>query len=763
MKKVELLAPAGNYECFLGAVHAGADAVYLGGNKFGARAYADNFSEEEIIKAIEYAHVRGKKVYLTINTLVKEDEFSEIYGYMQPLYRAGLDGAIIQDMGVFRALGRWFPGLERHISTQMTVTGVYGATYLKNLGAVRIVPARELSIAEIKNIKSEVDIEIETFVHGAICYCYSGQCLFSSIVGGRSGNRGRCAQPCRLPYEVGTEKGEDAIMLKRTGKEDRKKEQYPLSLKDMCTIEMIPELIEAGIDSFKIEGRMKSPEYVAGVTALYRKYIDKYYEDRTAAYSVEKRDMDALRSLYIRSEISEGYYHKHNGRDMITLDNPSYGGRDDALLLKIRDEYLQGDYRLPAKAEAKLYKNNPAYLSVTCNDITVSMEGNTVEEALKQPLNEENVKKQLSKSGNTAFIFESMKISMDAGIFIPVKALNDLRRTACEALEEKIIESNNLAYSERKKEVGQGIENGIFEQEETPETIIKTHNLKGTDGLHVLVQSMEQLRAALKRHIQRIYVSSDLFEMSDTIDTIVTLLSNKEKEVKIYLSMPYIIRDYDKIFLGRMERLLGCGLFEGVLIRNQEELQWLKEISYSKDIVMDINIYFWNKESYDAYKNDCRERYIPLELNFKEIASLVKAVKSGTLSQVVYGRIPMMITANCISKTMGYCRKKSGNGKNVGEISFLKDRYRKLFPVYLNCRHCYNIIYNSVPMSLHHSILKIQKLGISSFRLDFTTETGNDADKIILFYEKIISQEAKGDEKPPFAEYTNAHLNRGVE
>ena len=203
MKKVELLAPAGNYESFLGAVHAGADAVYLGGAKFGARAYAENFTKEEICRAIRYAHIYKRKVYLTLNTLVKEREFHEVYEYLRPFYDAGLDGVIIQDLGVFFAVGEWFPHLPRHISTQMTVTGSLGAAYLKSLGAKRIVPARELSLAEIVEMKKETDIEVETFIHGAVCYCYSGQCLFSSILGGRSGNRGRCAQPCRLPYGTG--------------------------------------------------------------------------------------------------------------------------------------------------------------------------------------------------------------------------------------------------------------------------------------------------------------------------------------------------------------------------------------------------------------------------------------------------------------------------------------------------------------------------------------------------------------------------------
>lgn len=212
MKKVELLAPAGNYEAFLGAIHAGADAVYLGGEKYSARAYADNFSDEEVISAIRYAHILGKKVYLTINTLMKQDEYKALCSYVAPFYQSGLDGVIIQDLGAFEILKETFPNLELHASTQMTLTSELGVSYLKELGACRVVPARELSLDEIRSIKEKVDIEIECFVHGAMCYCYSGQCLFSSILGGRSGNRGRCAQPCRLPYKF-SEKGKKLIHL----------------------------------------------------------------------------------------------------------------------------------------------------------------------------------------------------------------------------------------------------------------------------------------------------------------------------------------------------------------------------------------------------------------------------------------------------------------------------------------------------------------------------------------------------------------------
>ena len=304
LKRVELLAPAGGYETMVGAFNAGADAVYLGGSKFGARAYADNFDTQQVLDAISYAHLHDKKIYMTVNTLVKEKEIGQIYDFMLPFAEKKLDGVIVQDYGVMRLIRDEFPDIELHASTQQTVTGVYGARLLKELGCCRVVPARELSLKEMQAIREKAGVEVEAFIHGAMCYCYSGVCLFSSMVGERSGNRGRCAQPCRLPYQIQGKKGD---------------ETYPLSLKDMCTINIIPELIRAGIDSFKIEGRMKRPEYAAGVTSLYRKYIDMYYENPSGDIRVSDEDMEILKGLYLRTGISEGYYHQHNGRNMVTI------------------------------------------------------------------------------------------------------------------------------------------------------------------------------------------------------------------------------------------------------------------------------------------------------------------------------------------------------------------------------------------------------------------------------------------------------------
>lgn len=322
-RMIEILAPAGSYESMRAAMNAGCDAVYIGGSRFGARAYADNPDEQALLKAIDEAHIRKKKIYLTVNTLIKEKEMqNSLYDFLEKYYLAGLDAVIVQDVGVMHFIHRNFPDLPIHASTQTTVMTAQGADLLKSVGVTRLVTARELSFKEIKYIRENTDLEIETFVHGALCYCYSGQCLMSSLIGGRSGNRGRCAQPCRMAYRFYSE-GKLA---------SSDKEPYLLSLKDINTVALIPDLIEAGVDSFKIEGRMKRPEYSAGVAYIYRKYVDLYLsEGKERFYGfLESReyekDMRDLMDLYNRGGFSEGYGNTHNGKAMMSMIRPNHSG-----------------------------------------------------------------------------------------------------------------------------------------------------------------------------------------------------------------------------------------------------------------------------------------------------------------------------------------------------------------------------------------------------------------------------------------------------
>ena len=322
-RKPEILAPAGSISALRAAVAAGADAVYIGGSRFGARAYAESTQTDSLLSALDYAHQKGRKVYLTVNTLLKEQELSEeLYEFVRTYYEGGVDAVIVQDVGVLHFLATHFPKLPLHASTQMTIVSGDGAAMFSGYPVTRIVPARELSLEEIKQLRHSTSLELETFVHGALCYCYSGQCLFSSMLGGRSGNRGRCAQPCRMPY-----------MLHADGKKVRE-DAYLLSPKDLCTIDRLPELISAGIDSFKIEGRMKSAEYAAGVTAAYRQLTDLYFEYGEKEYAsylkknpqLLKEQIGKLGDLYNRGGFTEGYYFHFHGPGMMSMERPNHSG-----------------------------------------------------------------------------------------------------------------------------------------------------------------------------------------------------------------------------------------------------------------------------------------------------------------------------------------------------------------------------------------------------------------------------------------------------
>ena len=738
MKKVELLAPAGDFSCFMAAMNAGADAVYLGGSKFGARAYANNFSQEEIIEALKIAHLLGKRIYLTVNTLVKEKEMQELIPYLQPLYDAGLDGVIIQDLGVFQVLKKHFPGLELHASTQMTITGVYGAKFLKELGACRIVPARELSLEELKTIKEETGLEIETFIHGAMCYGYSGQCLLSSILGGRSGNRGRCAGPCRLPY-----------------KDAKGNTIYPLSLKDMYTLPLIPKLIEAGIDSFKIEGRMKSPEYVAGVTAMYRKYIDLYLANPEKPYKISAEDEAILRGLYIRSDTCTGYYMQHNNKSMVTLKEPGYSGCSEEVLQNIRNKYLNTKKTLPIQGKIRVFKDTPAELTLTYRDITVSAKGDVVSSAMNRPLAEEDIRNKICKLGDTIFSMEELVVETDNASFMPVKALNELRRQACLMLEEAILKPY-LQRNHQDIDIPNSSEAGRnpFKQEKSMQQKAR--------ALFVSVSTHEQLQAIFttdnNAQIDGIYLSSDLlFEKNS--EKVMQLLQN-HAEIDYYLAMPNILRKRSYKYLEQIEESLKNPIWKGVLIRNIETFRWLQEIEYQGEYLADYSVYAWNQETISLYEKLFNRITIPVELNKKETYSL------GNLEHcemLLYGRLPLMYSANCVRKTLVHCENQASAKPEVYKLT---DRYQNRFPILQNCLHCYNVLYNTVPMSLHSQLKALMNCNCAVYRIEFSLENEQETKEILNYYLSAINSYENGvDNKQefPFEQFTNGHYKRGVE
>lgn len=726
MKKVELLAPAGSFQALKGALCAGADAVYLGGEKFGARAYADNFTGEEIIRGIHLAHVFGRKIYLTVNTLVKEKELNGLYDFLLPVYEQGLDGVIVQDLGALRFIREHFPGLSLHASTQMTITGSQGAGLLQREGVTRIVPARELSLDEIKKIKKDTGIEIESFIHGAMCYCYSGQCLFSSILGGRSGNRGRCAQPCRLPYQInsGREYGSWC---------------YPLSMRDMCTLSILPELIEAGIDSFKIEGRMKRPEYAAGVTAVYRKYIDLYYGGQ--AYQIDPEDEKLLGSLYIRSSVGEGYYHRHNGREMLSLDSPAYSETKDELIRSIEESYMKNRLTVPVSAVAELKPEENAVLKLECGKASVSVSGGIVQKAQKKPLTEEKIKSQIQKDGNSLLKITQVQIDGGDDIFMPVSALNELRRLASEQMETELIRREGLSYEQRTAIV-------------PGKAMLPKKRKAMRCVLHAAVLCREQLYAALQAQTERIYIDYSLLA-SERLSSLVRLIKEMKSENQaFYIAAPYVSRAQNDYCLAEIRQAVMDGFFEGVLIRNLESFAFFAQCLSSQQLVLDAGIYIWNRESIRFFQGKVSEFYLPLESNAGEWKRLsdFDGEPFPKQSAIVYGRLPMMVSAGCINKTEGKCQKISG-------FSMIKDRYEKIFPVYHDCISCYNVIYNSVPLSLHKLFID-GRVKPSSCRLDFTTEDGPETGRVLEYFGSLVSGKKT---EPEYKQYTTGHYKRGVE
>lgn len=436
-KRVELLAPAGSFQSVVAAVNAGADAVYMGGRRFGARAYADSAQaegEDMVMEAIRYCHLFSVKLYMTVNILFKDDELKELFSYIKPYYEAGVDGLIMQDLGAVRRIRAMFPDLEVHASTQQTITSVAGARMAQRFGMTRAVLSRELSLQEIRKIHDESGMELEVFCHGAMCYSYSGACFMSSLLGGRSGNRGRCAGTCRLCYETAGQKG------------------YYLSMKDMQTIELLPELIEAGAYSFKIEGRMKSPLYTAGVVSVYRKYLDLALDciDRKnlKTYRVAEEDLRTLREIFDRGGTSS-YLKKHNGADMIALSEKKFRAVDQTVTDRIQAAYIDRNRTITVDAVMDMTVGAPAVLTLSdaAGRMVTAVSEDLVLPAEQRPVQATEVEARLRKTGGTAFTLGNVQVSVHGDAFYPVGKLNELRRTALAMYEEEILSGSQRTYA----------------------------------------------------------------------------------------------------------------------------------------------------------------------------------------------------------------------------------------------------------------------------------------------------------------------------
>lgn len=702
-KDFELLAPAGNLEIFKGVIESGADAVYVGGSMFGARAYANNFTEEELLAAIDFAHLRGVKVYLTVNTLIKNSEFSKLYDYLLVYYKRGLDAVIVQDIGVVKAIHEYFPSMEIHTSTQMTVTGADGVRFLSQFGVTRVVMAREVSLAEMKRIHEETGMELEAFVHGALCYSYSGQCLFSSILGGRSGNRGRCAQPCRLPYTV-----------------EGKKDEYILSLKDMCGIKALDKLHDAGVYSLKIEGRMKQLEYACGVVKYYRSYID-------SKKPVSDADYDRIKALGNRCGFTDRYYFDHNGSDMVTYVKPNF--------VSNAAEPSPEKRKLSIEGELVLREGEPGSLTVKRGDVTYKASIEPVSAALKAPLDKKAAIDRINKTGDTDFEFSHIKAQIGENVFVPNGALNKLRRDAISGLCDKLLKKyyrNDARYADMSRLTA------------LPEHVVKSdaaHDEAINDYTTICsCMTRAQLDTLIGYECFDVfYLDFDMYDRNTLIQQFaddVKCLTKRNK--KVYLMLPTIFRADSSDYFVTIAKELDKVSFEGFVVKNYEELYLTENLFTGKKVILDHNMYTFNDVSKSAFfEHGVSGDTVPLELNSKEIMH-----RNNIGSQmIVYGYYPLMTTANCVHKNTKGCDKKQ-------KLIYLKDRYNKSFAVCNNCKECYNTIYNSLPTMLTKNISKLKEAGIRSFRYSFTIETPKQIKAVM-------------DDK--VAEYTNGHYKRGVE
>lgn len=686
--KMELLAPAGGIKELRAAVQSGADAVYMGAAAFSARAGADNFTEDEMREAVEYAHAYGVKVHCAINTLIKESELEEAVATAVCANNCGCDAIIIQDLGLAQHLRKLLPDMELHASTQMTVTSVDGVRYLEEQGFSRVVLARELSLDEIREITKNTKAEIEVFVHGAICMSYSGQCLMSSVLGGRSGNRGRCAQPCRLPYEL-IENGR----VCDSG--------YILSPKDMALIKHLDELKKAGVASLKIEGRLKSAEYVSAVTGVYRKYLDN-------PKTVTQADMAELKNAFSRSGFTDGYLTGKLGKEMMSHTNPA----NNSGSTYTPDAKMRAEGRFIKKFPIDIYASlaeGDVFRATACmdNGICVSSEGTqTAEKAVNRPLDEYRIKEQLIKLGETPFEINTVTTDTEDGITVPIKEINAVRRELCDMLwqelskrDSKRVNSIPLEFKENKADKKQYI---------TAE-----------------VRTIEQGKAVLTTGIaKQIYASPDVSKELLKVcgDTeIVTKTSD-------ILSDEEIVTDYVSVSSA------------GAMHRYKEKAKYGE---------WRLNIY--NSLTADEFSSfECVT--LSPELNLYDIKDAVSHITEVQTELIGYGHIPLMVMKNCPVKAMGRCQNEKCTYK-------LRDRKGIEFPI-MCTKGCKSVLLNSKPVYTADIIDEVKSTNVDCIRLNFTIEAPEECSKIIQTYKKALD----GIKQPALAEntFTRGHFKRGV-
>ena len=801
MNKIELLAPVSSFEGLKVVINAGADAVYIGGTKFGARAYADNLDTKEMIEAINYAHLYNVKVYLTVNVLLKEIEITdELYDYILPFYQVGLDGVIVQDIGVLEYLDKTFPNLEKHASTQMTLVS-YNADKLMNMyNVTRIVPSRELSLTEIEDLVKNTNLEIEVFVHGALCYCYSGQCLMSSLIGDRSGNRGRCAQPCRKQYEL----LDDRIKGTNQG--------YLLSPSDLCGLYNLHNLIKIGVNSLKIEGRMKNTSYAACIVSTYRKYIDMYYRLGHEEYRkyidkhVEEfmQDIVNMQDIYNRGGYTKGYFSQYNGIDIMSTKLPSHFGTyvgkvvkvnshnveiklekdiNAKDVLEIRPDLLNSNnkYEFTVKDEhskdsflitnyfrgLKLYKGQRVY-RVKNNSLIDTLKEKYIDSNKKIPLELEIIIKREQPIVINAGIYGSRFTYTYDGA---QPAMN--RPITADNVKKQFMKLSNTNYELVGFEVN--LEDGLFlplkvlndirrdvienvsrdyvakhNRDDNLDRIIVTktrykQHASMLNNMSILVadcRQLKQLTYLLEKYnnmVKRIYIELDGFGNENIVNELDRI---KNMGIQIYIALPRILRLKGLEYVRKnCLYLLNNINIDGVLARNIEAVELIrKDVNKDLDIVLDSNMYITNSFAIHAWHKYGVDGFThSYELSKDEIENLYGDIDDELMEKVNFESV---IYAKPVVMVSVGCVKKTNNICNhVSEIVYMKDSYGKVYPVRCVCDYCYNLIYNEQPINLINELDGMA----DSYRIEFLNETVDEMEQVL---EKIINgHSVKGDYK----------------
>ncbi|WP_300609423.1 U32 family peptidase [Methanohalophilus sp.] len=792
VKVPELLAPVGNRDSLVAAVEDGADAIYMGCNLFSARAYATNFSEEELEEAIDFAHVRGVKAYVTVNTLIKDIEFEDAFDLLHKICNMGADAVIVQDIGLLNEVRSRYPELPVHASTQMTAHNIPSVEMLAEMGVKRVVLSREMSLDSIKKLKESCGIEVEIFVHGALCICYSGQCLMSSMIGGRSGNRGYCAQPCRRKYG-----------LTRNGQEIETKGDYLLSPKDLCAASLIPELIEAGVDSFKIEGRMKRPEYVAGVVRIYRTLIDRYMENPDSYYVSEGEAEDLMQlfnrgftSAYLegksRGMMSREYpanrglelgkvigYNRNHGRvrvklkrsltqgDGISIGETGYHAtaifrngkrvkkafpediveilsplvKKERIVFKTSDssqmDVLQKTYssphplrKIPIDIEARIKAGIPLEIRMRDKDslsVLVSSDFD-VEEAKSHPITPEKIEEQLNKLGNTVFEAHNIDVKLEGNVFVPLKAINNLRNEAAEKLAKM---RSEIYHRDCRRPALPNIPINFHERD-----IL----------LAVAVSSLKGVEEAVLAGANAIYL--DRFS---ELDFKRALFLCRKHDCKLYLFTPRIVMDSEMAdVLKILDMSSEC---DGIVASNAAVLNMASQRKIP--MIADSTLNIFNRYSSSFLKGKgCILSTVSPELTLKEINEIAISFESEA---IVEGRLELMVSEYCLLAELLGCRGPSESACKKARYEFVDEKGFS-FPV-ITDEHCRTHILNSKKLSMLGKLQDLIDTGVSSIRIDARWDE-NNIKGVIAAYRKALDTgkivERKGNV------YTRGHYYRGV-